>query len=78
MPKLRRRFWLEAVLCAAFLVLTVVTLVNPEWIEAVFRVDPDRGSGALEWGIVAATGVAALVTAALAGVEWRRGARLAT
>jgi hypothetical protein len=31
----------------------VLTFAWRDWIEAIFRVDPDRHSGALEWAIVA-------------------------
>ena len=48
----RRRFWFEvggALVCA---VLACATLITREWIELVFRFDPDAGSGLVEWGIV--------------------------
>ena len=59
------RVIVEFVLAAVFFVLAVVTGVNPEWIEEVFGTDPDSGSGALEWVIVAAFGVLAVVAAGL-------------
>ncbi|MEU6592019.1 ABC transporter permease [Streptomyces sp. NPDC046881] len=52
--------------------LFLATLIRPDWIELAFGVDPDAGSGAVEWLIVAA---AALVTALCvlgARLEWRR------
>jgi hypothetical protein len=53
--------------------LAVITLFWHDWIEAVFRIDPDSGGGSAEWLIVV---VLLLVTVALAvGArhEWRRG-----
>lgn len=52
--------------------LFLVTLVWHDWIEIVFGVEPDQGSGALEVIIVAAMAVAALVFGLLARAEWRR------
>jgi hypothetical protein len=47
------RLQLESALAIASGTLCVLTFVWRDWIEAVFRVDPDRRSGALEWAIVA-------------------------
>jgi len=70
----RRRFWTETVLGALTFVLLVVTLISREWIEEVFGVDPDGGSGALEWVIVGLLAVATLVAGFAARHEWRRAA----
>ncbi len=51
---MRKRFWIEAGLAVVSGFLLLLTLVNSEWIEASFRVDPDGGNGSLEWLIVAA------------------------
>jgi hypothetical protein len=48
-----------------FVLLAVLTALNPQWIEAVSGIDPDRGSGALEWTAVAALAALALLSAAL-------------
>ena len=69
---MRKRFWIEAGLAVGSGFLLLLTLVNGEWIEASFRVDPDGGSGSLEWLIVVALLGASLVFGLLARVEWRR------
>nr|WP_315267371.1 hypothetical protein [Microbacterium lemovicicum] len=59
------RIIVQFALAALFLAVAVVTVIEPEWIEVVFGIDPDRGSGALEWVIVLALGVLAVVAAGL-------------
>jgi hypothetical protein len=64
----------EAALSALFGVLTVITVVWPDWIEAITGLDPDGGSGETEWGFVVVLGVVTLALALLA----RRHHRLAS
>jgi hypothetical protein len=62
-PRMSRRFWEGVATGSASTVLLALTLVEREWCEAVFHVDPDRGSGAFEWLLVAV-----FVAATLGGV----------
>jgi hypothetical protein len=70
--QLRRRFWIELGLAVANIALLALTLIWDEWIELVFQVDPDAGSGALEWAIVGITLALSLTFVVLARLEWRR------
>jgi hypothetical protein len=74
---LRPWFYPEVILGAITGVLFVVTLLNRAWIEIAFSVDPDGGSGLLEWAIVAGLLVATAVLFALARYEWRRASAVA-
>jgi hypothetical protein len=47
------RYRIEVGLAVLAALACVVTLISHDWIETVFRVDPDHGSGWLEWLIVA-------------------------
>lgn len=68
---IRRRFWLESTLTAVTGVLTVLTLLWPQWLEAL-GFDPDGGDGSAEWLIVGVLLVATLALAVTARWEWRR------
>ena len=70
--ELPRRFWVESILSVITLGTALLTALWHDWIELVFKVDPDRGSGLLEWSIVGVLAVTAVVLALLARAEWRR------
>jgi hypothetical protein len=70
--RLALRVRVEATLGAIFAVLAIVTTLSRSWIESTTGLDPDGGSGATEWMIVAAFAVSALAAAALAGHEHRK------
>jgi hypothetical protein len=70
--KLRPRFWIEAALAILSVLFAALTLLWKDWIEIVFRVDPDHHSGALEWVIALTFTAATIVCSALARLEWRR------
>lgn len=52
--------------------LLAFTLLWPEWIELVFGVEPDAGSGALERWIVVMTIALSMAFLVMARAEWRR------
>jgi uncharacterized membrane protein HdeD (DUF308 family) len=68
----RVRFWLELAGGLLGAVLFAVTLVTREWIELIFGVDPDNGSGALELAIALGLLAVSIVSGLLAVREWRR------
>ncbi|MEO8220522.1 MAG: hypothetical protein ABI563_07025 [Specibacter sp.] len=70
--KVRKIFWWEAVGALASAALLILTLVNREWIEVIFGVEPDGGNGAMEWVIVIVLAVLTVLSVTLAGREWRR------
>jgi hypothetical protein len=69
---LRHRFWWEAGLSSVSVFLLLLTVLVPDWIEAVSGVDPDHGSGALEWAISLLLLAVAAISGAFARTEWRR------
>jgi len=69
---LRWRFWLETGVAIATSILFVITLVQRDWIETIFGIDPDSSGGGLEWLIVAALMVVTIMLFTLANYEWRR------
>ena len=69
---LRYRFWLESILGSVTGAVAVVTLFWHDWIETVFGVDPDKGSGSAEWLVVLILLFLTVVFAAGARLEWRR------
>lgn len=71
---LRRRFWVELGMALSSGVLVLLTIFWKNWIEIVFRVDPDTNSGSLEWLIVVGALALTLTLAVLARHEWRRSA----
>lgn len=68
----RATFWIETVVASVIALLAVVTVLWPDWIERVLGIDPDHHSGSIEWGLIVALLLGAMVFAALARREWQR------
>lgn len=66
------RFLLQSFVAGVSAVCFVLTLIRRDWIEAVLGVDPDAGSGALEWLLTGGFLVIALTCGLLARRQWRR------
>jgi hypothetical protein len=59
-------FWLAVSVGSASLALAAVTVASAEWVESMTGLEPDAGSGALEWvlvAVLASVGSVALVAA---------------
>jgi hypothetical protein len=69
---LRGRFWIAVVLTIASGALLVLTIVEPAWIERVFAIEPDQGSGSLEVTIALAAFAVAMIAVSAAVWEWAR------
>lgn len=65
------RLRIEGISTMAFAAAAFLTAIWPDWIEAVFRVDPDSGNGSLEWALVAVLGLAAVCAAVLTWRDYR-------
>jgi hypothetical protein len=69
---LRGRFWFETGLAIVTGILFVITLVWHNWVELIFNVDPDQGSGFLEWLVVGALLAVTIALISMARYEWRK------
>jgi cell shape-determining protein MreD len=64
--RLARRYRLQMVLAAASVILMIVTAVLPMWIEQLTGLEPDGGSGELEWLFALVPGALSIVFGVLA------------
>jgi hypothetical protein len=68
----RRRLRLEVALAFASAVTLLLVVLRPDWIEAVFGIDPDQHDGSLEALVAAAALAIAIGCGVLARREWQR------
>ncbi|MDN5795368.1 MAG: hypothetical protein L0H79_06400 [Intrasporangium sp.] len=64
--RLVRRYRWQVALAVVCVILTVAAALVPTWIEEVTELDPDAGSGELEWLLAVIPGVLSLAIGALA------------
>ena len=70
--RLIRRYRLQVACAAACAVLTIAAAVIPMWIERLTGLEPDGGSGALEWLLAVAAGALSIAFGVLAYRTRRR------
>jgi hypothetical protein len=71
MPRLRRRFWVELCTAVAALLFLAAAIIDSAWIESLTGLDPDAGSGALEWLLAVLVAGVAVGSSLLARAELR-------
>lgn len=71
MGRTRSRPWASTATAVLSGLLTVLTAVVPDWLEAG-GFDPDQHSGAVEWWLVFVLAAVAVTSGAFAGNRWRR------
>jgi len=69
---LRRLFWVETALAMLSAFFVFLTALWKDWIEIVFRVDPDHHGGTLERVVVLTFIAPTIACIALARREWQR------
>lgn len=67
-----RRVKIEAALVGLCAALFLTAVAFPDWIEVVLGVEPDGGSGVVEWLIPVALAAAGLCLSIPARRDWRR------
>jgi hypothetical protein len=65
-------FWIELAVAAVSGLLGLLTLAWRDWIEVVFRVDPDHHNGSAEWLAVFVLLAISVLVGLRARTEWRR------
>jgi hypothetical protein len=70
-PRPLRRFWVELCAAVAALLFLAAAIVDPTWIESGLGVDPDAGSGEVEWLFAGLAAGVATASSLLARAELR-------
>jgi hypothetical protein len=70
--RVRWWFWVEQAAAVVAVLVAAAAVIKPTWFEAVFGVDPDAGSGAVEWWYAALAAAVAVGSSLLARAEVRR------
>ena len=65
------RVMVESLLAALSAAALVLTSLWPQWIEGLFGLEPDGGSGETEWGLALGLAALTMVFIARAGRAWR-------
>lgn len=65
-------FWVEAVASGLATLFGLLTIAWHDWIEGVFGIDPDHGSGSAEWIAVFILLGIGIAVGALARRRWLR------
>jgi hypothetical protein len=68
--------WVEVLLGLISTVFLVLTILLPDWLEVLFRLAPDAGTGSAEWGLALSLAAMSILMFGFAGFTWRKYARL--